>query len=502
MAGRRFNPLIAVLGVVTFLVVVAAASSGLGGVLIFLGMSLLLLGIGAVIVGRARWAFVHGRGVGALAAVAGLTLLIAGTTTIPTPDDRVAAASAAQDEAAEDDPAPSASTEPPTTATTGAGAGATPEASRAGSASASPAAPGPASASRSPSASPSISSSPEADAVGLAAAASEGTALALLDDLVVKGRAPRTGYDRDLFGSGWGDTDRNGCDTRNDILARDLTDIAIQAGTNGCVVVTGTLADPFSGEPISFARGDDTSTLVQIDHVVALSDAWQKGAQQWEPRKRLAFGNDPLNLLAVDGPLNAQKGDGDTATWLPPNRSYRCAYVARQVAVKAKYEVWVGAAERDAMARILAMCPDEAAPTSSAPTIAPVQGNFGSTAPSTQPRTATPTPTATAAEPAPEEPETSYANCDAVRAAGQAPLLRGEPGYSGHLDRDDDGVACETSASAPEPAPTPSPSSSATDPRFGSCKEATANGYGPYVRGQDPEYDWYRDGDGDGEVCE
>jgi hypothetical protein len=488
--------LVTVLGVVTFLVVVAAASSGLGGVLIFLGLSLLLLGIGAVIVGRARWAFVHGRGVGALAAVAGLTLLVAGTTTIPTPDDRVATASAAQDEGAEDDPAPSASAEPPRAGTTEAGA--SPSASRVGSASASPSAPRSSSASRSPSASP---SAPEADAA-LADAASEGTALALLDDLVVKGRAPRTGYDRDLFGSGWGDTDRNGCDTRNDILARDLTDIAIQAGTNGCVVVTGTLADPFSGEPISFARGDDTSTLVQIDHVVALSDAWQKGAQQWEPRKRLAFGNDPLNLLAVDGPLNAQKGDGDTATWLPPNRPYRCAYVARQVAVKAKYEVWVGAAERDAMARVLATCPDEPAPTSSAPTISPVQGNVATTASSRPPRAAAPTPTPTAAEPDPEEPATSYANCDAVRAAGKAPLLRGEPGYSGHLDRDDDGVACETSASAPEPAPTPSPSSSATDPRFGTCKEAKANGYGPYVRGQDPEYDWYRDGDSDGDVCE
>jgi hypothetical protein len=447
-------------GVATFLVVVGAASNGFGGALLFLGMSLLLLGVGAVVVGRARWAFVHGRGVGALAAVAGLTLLVAGTTTISTPDEQVETAAAAQDDAG-------ASSEPPSPA--------------------------------------------EAEAAALAAAASEGTALALLDDLVAKGRAPRTGYERDLFGSGWVDTDRNGCDTRNDILARDLTASTMRPGTNGCVVLTGTLADPFSGRTISFERGNDTSTLVQVDHMVALSDAWQKGAQQWEPRKRLAFGNDPLNLLAVGGALNAQKGDGDTATWLPPNRSYRCAYVARQVAVKAKYEVWVTAAEREAMARVLITCPDEPAPTSSAPTTAPVRSNVATTVPSTRPRTATPnrasTPAPTSATRAEteREPAPTYENCDAVRAAGKAPLLRGEPGYAEHLDRDDDGVACEASASAPKPAPansSPPASSPSTDPRFGTCKEVQAAGYGPYVRGEDAEYDWYRDGDGDGEVCE
>jgi hypothetical protein len=126
-------------------------------------------------------------------------------------------------------------------------------------------------------------------------------------------------------------------------------------------VLSGTLADPFSGEPIAFQRGQGTSELVQIDHVVPLSDAWQKGAQQWTPERRVAFANDPLNLLAVDGGLNQAKSDGHAATWLPPNKGFRCAYVARQVAVKAKYGAWVTAAEHDAIARVLSDCPGQGA---------------------------------------------------------------------------------------------------------------------------------------------
>src|SRR5215210_1667067 len=196
----------------------------------------------------------------------------------------------------------------------------------------------------------------------LSAPAASGTALAALGELPVKGRAPRTGYDRDLFGSGWGDPDRNGCDTRNDVLARDLTGETFKPGTRDCVVATGTLADPYSGTAIAFVRGQGSRDDVQIDHVVAVSDAWQKGAQAWDDRTRVAFYNDPLNLLAVDGPLNGQKGDGDAATWLPPNRGFRCTYVARQIAVKRGYDLWVTAAERDAMSRILSGCPDQPLP--------------------------------------------------------------------------------------------------------------------------------------------
>ena len=137
----------------------------------------------------------------------------------------------------------------------------------------------------------------------------------------------------------------------------------LKDGTNGCVVASGTLQDPYSGETIPFVRGQGTSSAVQIDHVVALSDSWQKGAQQWDAATREAFANDPLNLLAVDGPLNQQKGDGDTATWLPPNKAFRCAYVARQVGVKHAYGLWVTQAEQDAMVRVLSTCPDEPLPT-------------------------------------------------------------------------------------------------------------------------------------------
>jgi hypothetical protein len=189
--------------------------------------------------------------------------------------------------------------------------------------------------------------------------ASETKATVVLETLLVKGRAPKTGYTRAQFGPSWSDVDRNGCDTRNDILTRDLTQIIYREGTQNCIVLSGVLIDPFSGEAIAFTRGVATSSEVQIDHSVALSDAWQKGAQKLSADTRKAFANDPLNLMAVKRRLNSQKGDGDAATWLPPLKSYRCAYVSRQIAVKAKYSIWVTAAEKAAMKSILAKCPNQ-----------------------------------------------------------------------------------------------------------------------------------------------
>ncbi len=209
---------------------------------------------------------------------------------------------------------------------------------------------------------PSATATQGPDALPPAPGTAPGSALAAVDELVVKGRAPKTGFSRDEFGPAWADVDHNGCDTRNDVLARDLTDVVTRDGTHGCVVLTGTLHDPYSGEATAFERGPGTSSLVQIDHVVALSDAWQKGAQQWTPETRRRLANDPLNLLAVSGRLNAQKGDGDAATWLPPNKAYRCPYVARQVSVKRAYGLWVTQAERDAMIRVLSECPAEPLP--------------------------------------------------------------------------------------------------------------------------------------------
>jgi len=177
-------------------------------------------------------------------------------------------------------------------------------------------------------------------------------ALAALNNLEVKGRAPKTGYARSQFPH-WSDPDRNGCDARNDTLKRDLTNITYKAGTRDCKVIAGQLLDPFSGKVITFSA---TKVVIDIDHVVALSNAWQTGAAYFDKNKRSQIANDPLNLLAVDSKLNRQKGDGDAATWLPPSKAFRCEYVARQVAVKAKYGLWVTKPEKVAIDKILSTC--------------------------------------------------------------------------------------------------------------------------------------------------
>lgn len=197
---------------------------------------------------------------------------------------------------------------------------------------------------------------PGRETVDPEAAGDAARALVQLETIPVKGRAPKTGYTRDEFGPAWADVDHNGCDTRNDILARDLIDKTFKAGSNNCVVASGTLADKYTGRTITFVRGQDTSSKVQIDHVVPLSDAWQKGAQQLSDERRMELANDPMNLMAVDGPTNAAKGDSDAATWLPPNKAFRCEYVARQTSVKAKYRLWVTQAEHDAIVGILEIC--------------------------------------------------------------------------------------------------------------------------------------------------
>lgn len=184
------------------------------------------------------------------------------------------------------------------------------------------------------------------------------SALAILDTLPVKGRAPRNNYERSAFGQAWLDVDANGCDTRNDILRRDLADASFSA-EDPCLVVAGTLDEPYTGRQIAFTRGKDSSGAVQIDHVVALGNAWQTGAQVLTPLQRQSLANDPLNLLAADGPANQEKSDGDAATWLPPNKGFRCHYVARQISVKAAYRLWVTPAEKAAMQRILGPCPQQ-----------------------------------------------------------------------------------------------------------------------------------------------
>ena len=181
------------------------------------------------------------------------------------------------------------------------------------------------------------------------------TAVEALAALEVKGPAPATGYDREGgFGTAWLDVDRNGCGTRDDVLARDLTGID---APGGCRVLSGDLLDPYTGEAIAFVRGQDTSTAVQIDHLVPLALAWDLGARDWPDDLRVRFANDPANLLAVDGPANTSKSDATAADWLPDTVAGRCELVEHQVVVKAKWGLSVTERERAAMRRVLASCP-------------------------------------------------------------------------------------------------------------------------------------------------
>jgi hypothetical protein len=402
MVGRSVASVIAVL-----LVGVGYASGGIGGAIVMCGIVIFLIGLGAALVGGARWIRIGNRKSAAVVAAAGVAALLVGGVIAGPPAS---------------DAGPAEATASPSSAPISSGhAGA----STAG-------------------VDPASGLLTDAAAERAIAAARPSSALAALGRLDVKGRAPATGYDRSQFGQAWADIDRNGCDTRNDILARDLTGETFRPGTHDCVVLSGTLAEPYSGRTVQFQRGQETSEAVQIDHVVALSDAWQKGAQRLDVSRREAFANDPLNLLAVDGPLNMQKSDGDAATWLPPNRTYRCAYVARQIAVKISYTLWVTKAEQNAMATVLSTCPNEPVPaggvaatskkTSTTPRPTPVPGPV-------PPPTPVPTPTP-APVPAPSA-DVYYQNCDAVRAAGAAPIRPGDPGWQPKFDGNQDGVGCE-----------------------------------------------------------
>jgi hypothetical protein len=249
-------------------------------------------------------------------------------------------------------------------------------------------------------------------------------AVVVLAALPTNGRAPMTGYSRERFGPAWTDDNNdplghNGCDTRNDILRRDLSAERLDPATGGCLVESGLLRDPYTSRTIHFRRGETTSPAVQIDHVVALDDAWQTGAQRWSLETRTDLANDPLGLLAVDGPTTEAKSEGDAATWLLPNTAYRCSYVARQIAVKARYRLWVTRAEHDAMARTLAKCPGQKVPQEA------------------KPATLTRTTEHTRHT---KQTKGLYADCDEEEAAEA--LRRGQHGYGPERDGLGDGVAC------------------------------------------------------------
>jgi len=327
---RRPVPMLTgvMLGVSVSLIVLGAATSGASGLLLTAGYIGMLTALYSLVTGRKSWAILPSRKFAAAALAGALVVTVFGGA--------LAAPNISNDLAVTTGSSPSAAA-PTDTAT--------------------------ATATDTPKPTPTDATALDPETSTFASAdPSVVLATALLATLLVKGRAAKTGYDRTgSFGSAWLDVDGNGCDTRNDILARDLTDI-VKSGS--CRVLSGTLQGPYTGKTIAFERGLSTSSLVQIDHVVALSNAWQTGAQQLTQAQRVSLANDPLNLLAVNGATNSSKGDGDSATWLPPQASYRCAYVARQISVKAAYALWVTAAEQQSMTRILDTCPDQRASTS------------------------------------------------------------------------------------------------------------------------------------------
>jgi hypothetical protein len=180
-----------------------------------------------------------------------------------------------------------------------------------------------------------------------------------MEALPVHGWDRVSDFQRFRFGEAWSDDvnvefGHNGCNTRDDILRRDLADLQVRPGT--CFAQSGVLHDPYTGAIIDFVRGPDTSSTVQIDHVVSLSDAWYKGARQWDDQRRRDFANDPRNLLAVGGKVNFDKAFRDVGSWLPPDAAFRCAFVARVVEVKTAYQLWVSGNEKDAMRRVLRNC--------------------------------------------------------------------------------------------------------------------------------------------------
>lgn len=195
-------------------------------------------------------------------------------------------------------------------------------------------------------------------------------ALALLSTLPVKGRAPKTGYSREQFGQEWSDAagnfewTRNGCDTRNDVLARDLApsgNVTFKPGTHRCKVLAGTLLYERYTGAINYrfdSTDDEYATDLDIEHVVPLAWVWQHGAQLWPEEHRAAFANAPDVLFAGDPSQNRQHVDAGPAAWLPANKAYRCAYVTTWVHVLNRWGLWVNPADQQAMERILLRCVD------------------------------------------------------------------------------------------------------------------------------------------------
>ena len=186
-------------------------------------------------------------------------------------------------------------------------------------------------------------------------------ASAALLSLPIEEKTSLDGYERGcgegegcVFGPAWTDVDRNGCDQRNDVLRRDLAQIEVREGTQGCVVVAGVLDDPYTGATVTFVKAD--AAEVPVDHVVPLAAAWVQGAAEWTTDERTAFANDLGNLMATTREQNSAKGDSTADEWLPPDPTYGCSYATVVITVKDRYALSVTPAEADILEDLLATC--------------------------------------------------------------------------------------------------------------------------------------------------
>lgn len=185
---------------------------------------------------------------------------------------------------------------------------------------------------------------------------------------IATAKARPGGYDRERYFGGWASNGCGSATTRDTILARDLKGAVKNPR---CQVTSGTLADPYTGRTIQFRRGRNTSSAVQIDHVVALLDAWESGARDWDQAKRVEYANSPDVLLASDGPANMAKGSGldvnGTAlyrpqdsgapdVWMPDNKAYRCDYMAKRATIKSKWGLTMTPREKQQTVSVLSQC--------------------------------------------------------------------------------------------------------------------------------------------------
>lgn len=304
---------------------------------------------------------------------------------------------------------------------------------------------------------PTKASSPSTSAKATAkpkTAPTKGTALAVLSTLKVNDNLS-SGYKREAFGQSWVDIDNNNCDTREDTLARHMSNVS---KSGNCEVVSGVLVDSYNGETIQFSK-DGKGGGIDIDHVVALSAGWKTGMSLESTANRESFANDPLNLLPVDAGLNRYKSDKDASEWIPSQlktkntssliAKFDCPYVARQIAVKSKYGMWVTTSEKSRMNTVLNACPTIEIPNGSDVVV---------------------------------NVNTDKGNNQAVESKTTTTKKATAP----------------TKKAAPV---TKKPTSGKSDPDMGTCGKAKSAGYGPYHKGS-VEYGYYRDGDGDGTVCE